>query len=109
MMKVDSKPNLSDQPRINRFSSRRQRLDHAFLSAQLKEAKPYTRIAGYFRSSIFELVGEEIAAIASVRIVCKSELDVAATHANESCPRRVLRSKNLTQRRIPIYLRITEA
>lgn len=62
---------------INRFSSRRQRLDHAFLSARLKHAKSYKRIAGYFRSSIFELVGEEIAAIPQVQIVCNSELDAA--------------------------------
>ena len=62
---------------INRFSSRRQRLDHAFLSARLKEAKSYKRIAGYFRSSIFELVGEEIAGIPKVQIVCNSELDAA--------------------------------
>ncbi len=62
---------------INRFSSRRQSLDHAFLSARLKEAKSYKRIAGYFRSSIFELVGEEIAAIPKVQIVCNSELDAA--------------------------------
>lgn len=39
---------------INRFSSRRQRLDQAFLSAKLQGAKSYKRIAGYFRSSIFE-------------------------------------------------------
>ena len=62
---------------INRFSSRRKRLDHAFLSAKLKGAKSYKRIAGYFRSSIFELVGEEIAGIPQVRIVCNSELDAA--------------------------------
>jgi superfamily II DNA or RNA helicase len=62
---------------VNRFSSRRQRLDHAFLSAKLKDAKSYKRIAGYFRSSIFELVGEEIASIPHVRIVCNSELDAA--------------------------------
>jgi superfamily II DNA or RNA helicase len=62
---------------INRFSSRRQRLDHAFLSARLKDAKSYKRIAGYFRSSIFELVGEEIEAIPKVQIVCNSELDAA--------------------------------
>ncbi len=73
---------------INRFSSRRQRLDHAFLSARLKHAKSYKRIAGYFRSSIFELVGEEIAAIPKVQIVCNSELDVAdiaiSKHARET-------------------------
>jgi hypothetical protein len=62
---------------IQRFSSRRQRLDHAFLRDRLKEAKSYKRIAGYFRSSIFELVGEEIAAIPKVQIVCNSELDAA--------------------------------
>lgn len=62
---------------INRFSSRRQPLSHAFLSAKLKGAKSYRRIAGYFRSSIFELVGEEIAAIPTVQIVCNSELDAA--------------------------------
>ena len=62
---------------INRFSSRRQRLDHAFLSGRLKDAKSYKRIAGYFRSSIFELVGEEIASIPKVQIVCNSELDAA--------------------------------
>ena len=48
---------------MHRFSSRRQRLDHAFLANRLKGAKSYKRIAGYFRSSIFELVGEEIADI----------------------------------------------
>src|SRR3954451_10116266 len=62
---------------INRFSSRRQRLDHAFLSTRLRDARSYKRIAGYFRSSIFELVGEEIAAIPTVQIVCNSELDAA--------------------------------
>ena len=46
-------------------------------SAKLKGAKSYKRIAGYFRSSIFELVGEEIAAIPKVQIVCNSELDAA--------------------------------
>ena len=73
---------------INRFSSRRQRLDHAFLSAKLKGAQSYKRIAGYFRSSIFELVGEEIAAIPQVQIVCNSELDAAdvavSKHARET-------------------------
>ena len=62
---------------IHRFSSRRQRLDHAFLASRLKGAKSYKRIAGYFRSSIFELVGEEIADIPYVQIVCNSELDAA--------------------------------
>ena len=62
---------------LRRFSSRRQRLDKAFLSDALRGARSYDRIAGYFRSSIFELVGEEIADIPKVRIVCNSELDAA--------------------------------
>jgi phosphatidylserine/phosphatidylglycerophosphate/cardiolipin synthase-like enzyme len=62
---------------MNRFSSRRQRLDHAFLAPRLSGARSYRRIAGYFRSSIFELVGEEIAGIEKVQIVCNSELDAA--------------------------------
>ena len=62
---------------MNRFSSRRQRLDHAFLAQRLANARSYRRIAGYFRSSIFELVGEEIAGIGKVQIVCNSELDAA--------------------------------
>ncbi|MBI4509951.1 MAG: DEAD/DEAH box helicase family protein [Deltaproteobacteria bacterium] len=73
---------------IRRFSSRRQRLDHAFLSVKLRDAKSYRRIAGYFRSSIFELVGEEIDAIPKVQIVCNSELDAAdvavSKHARET-------------------------
>lgn len=73
---------------IRRFSSRRERLDHAFLNARLKGAQSYRRIAGYFRSSIFELVGEEIATIPKVQVVCNSELDAAdvaiAKHARET-------------------------
>jgi hypothetical protein len=62
---------------IRRFSSRREPLDHAFLRDRLKCARSYKRIAGYFRSSIFDLVGEEVAGIAQVQIVCNSELDAA--------------------------------
>src|SRR5262245_52510716 len=62
---------------IHRFSSRRQRLDQSFLANRLKGAKSYKRIAGYCRSSIFELVGEEVADIPRVQIVCNSELDAA--------------------------------
>ena len=60
---------------IRRFSSLRERLDHSFLASKLANATSYKRIAGYFRSSILELVGEEIAGIGTVRIVCNSELD----------------------------------
>jgi len=61
---------------IRRFSSRTERLDTEFLAESLKGASKYFRIAGYFRSSIFELVGEEIAQIPEVKIICNSELDM---------------------------------
>lgn len=73
---------------LNRFSSRRQSLDRAFLAEKLKGAKSYKRIAGYFRSSIFELVGEEIGSVEKVQIVCNSDLDPAdikvSRHARET-------------------------
>lgn len=62
---------------IRRFSSRTERLDTEFLAQSLQNAVKYFRIAGYFRSSIFELVGEEIARIPEVKIICNSELDLA--------------------------------
>lgn len=61
---------------LHRFSSRTERLDTKFLAKSLSGAVKYFRIAGYFRSSIFELVGEEIAKIPEVKIICNSELDL---------------------------------
>lgn len=84
------RPSLEVGPvgHIRRFSSRQERLDHAFLRDRLRGARAYRRIAGYFRSSIFELVGEEIADIPLVQIVCNSELDAAdvlvSKHARET-------------------------
>jgi hypothetical protein len=60
---------------IQRFSSRAGSLSHVFLKDRLAGAKSYRRIAGYFRSSIFELVEEEIAGIDSIEIVCNSDPD----------------------------------
>lgn len=60
---------------ISRFSSRNQRLSHVFLKDRLKGAATYDRIAGYFRSSIFDLIHEEISTIGRVRIVCNADLD----------------------------------
>ncbi len=60
---------------LNRFSSRAGRLSHVFLKDRLAGAKKYRRIAGYFRSSIFELVDEEIEGIDFIEIVCNSDLD----------------------------------
>lgn len=60
---------------VFRFSSRRQPLDRSFLASRLKDAQNYDRIAGYFSSSLLELVGEEIDSISGkIRIVCNSDL-----------------------------------
>jgi SNF2 family DNA or RNA helicase len=61
---------------ITRFSSRLEQLHAVFLQDRLKQATSYRRIAGYFTSSIFELVGEELSQIPEVKIVCNSELSI---------------------------------
>ncbi|MFS8798627.1 hypothetical protein, partial [Synechococcus sp. R60.3] len=66
---------MSSTSFLRRFSSRQQRLSHVFLKDRLAKARTYKRIAGYFRSSIFELVTEEITHIEQVQIVCNSDLD----------------------------------
>ena len=61
---------------IQRHSSRRNALDVEVLRARLSGASSYDRIAGYFRSSLFEIAGEELEAIAGpIRIICNSDLD----------------------------------
>ncbi len=60
---------------INRFSSRRESISDSLLNKRLKNAKSYDRIAGFFRSSIFEVAGESLDSISGIiRIVCNSEL-----------------------------------
>ncbi len=60
---------------LRRYSSRREPLDRAFLAEKLKGAKSYWRIAGYFASSIFELLDEVVESIEEIKILCNSELD----------------------------------
>ena len=61
---------------LSRHSSRRQRLDHSVLNQRLEGAASYDRIAGYFRSSLFEVAGEALAKVTGpVRIICNSDLD----------------------------------
>ncbi|AWI62469.1 hypothetical protein AB395_00006847 (plasmid) [Sinorhizobium fredii CCBAU 45436] len=67
--------------RLSRFSSRHGRLSHVYLADRLRGARTYDRIAGYFRSSIFELVGEELEGIDRVRIVANADLDVEDVEA----------------------------
>jgi hypothetical protein len=46
------------------------------LQEQLKGAVSYDRIAGYFRSSLFEIAGEALETVSGpIRIVCNSDLD----------------------------------
>ena len=59
---------------IQRFSSRTHHLDQSFLAEQLKDARSYRRIAGYFTSSLFEIAHEWLEPIPDVRIVCNVDL-----------------------------------
>ena len=60
---------------VNRYSSRLQKLDEAFLNKKLVNAASYDRIAGYFCSSILEVAGESIEGVSgSVRVICNSGL-----------------------------------
>ncbi len=59
-----------------RHSSRRTPLDVSVLTQRLAGAVSYDRIAGYFRSSLFEVAGEAVQNVSGVvRIICNSELD----------------------------------
>lgn len=61
---------------LQRHSSRLNRLDQSVLAQRLSGAVSYDRIAGYFRSSLFEVAGEALASVAGpVRIICNSDLD----------------------------------
>jgi hypothetical protein len=62
---------------IRRFSSRRHKLDHSFLTPRLLDARAYDRIAGYFSSSILEVAGEALETVSGpIRVICNSDLDV---------------------------------
>jgi len=61
---------------LQRHSSRISRLDQSVLTQRLNGAVSYDRIAGYFRSSLFEVAGEALASVTGpVRIICNSDLD----------------------------------
>ena len=77
---------------FNKYSSRRQRLDASFLNTRLKGAKSYDRIAGYFSSSIIEVIGEALEEInGDIRVICNSGLqkeDIAVAKAAQAAMRR---------------------
>ncbi len=85
---------MNGEPRktVRRFSSRRRPLDRSFLCARLQNARSYDRIAGYFSSSLLEVVGEQLEDVSgTVRMVCNSELspaDVATARAAQMAVRR---------------------
>jgi hypothetical protein len=61
---------------ISRHSSRENPLDESFLNQKLQHAQCYDRIAGYFRSSIFEVAGEALDSVSGcIRVICNSDLD----------------------------------
>lgn len=62
---------------LQRYSSRTADLHGDFLAEALKGARRYLRIAGYFRSSVFEVAGEALEAVPEVKILCNSDLDAA--------------------------------
>jgi PAS domain-containing protein len=59
---------------VERFSSRTQALGDV-LSTRLVGAIRYLRIAGYFRSSLLEVVGEALETVREIRVVCNGDLD----------------------------------
>lgn len=62
---------------IQRFTSRLHKLDQTFLTARLRGAMAYDRIAGYFSSSILEVAGEALESVQRpVRVICNSDLMV---------------------------------
>src|ERR1035441_1072469 len=78
---------------INRSSDLAGRLSHVFLKDRLAGAKTYRGIAGYFCSSVFELVDEEIDGIDSIEIVCNSDLDPRDITASRLARQTALKEK----------------
>jgi len=77
---------------INRYSSRRKKLDQSFFNIKLSQATAYDRIAGYFTSSILEIAGEALESMkGNARIICNSDLsieDVVTASAAHNAMRR---------------------
>jgi superfamily II DNA or RNA helicase len=86
---------------IRRYSSRHQRLDHVFLRERLRDARRYLRIAGYFRSSLFELLNEDLALVPEIRIVCNSDLDPRDLAVARSAEQQSLALREKWQERPP--------
>lgn len=77
---------------LRHHSSRKARLDRSVLNNRLNGAVAYDRIAGYFRSSLFEVAGEALNTVSGpIRIICNSDLDpedIATAAAAQAAMRR---------------------
>ena len=61
---------------LKRHSSRRSSIARDVLIDRLTGAVSYDRIAGYFRSSLFEVAGEALVGVSGkIRIICNSDID----------------------------------
>jgi superfamily II DNA or RNA helicase len=95
---------------IERFSSRREALGPV-LTARLAGAARYLRIAGYFRSSLLEVVGEALETVGEIRVVCNGDLDPfdvtvakAARDGQEALARTLVSSWQATEDGIDLLL-----
>ena len=95
---------------IERFSSRRDALGPV-LSTRLKGATRYLRIAGYFRSSLLEVVGESLETVEEIKVVCNGDLDPfdvkvakAARDGQEALARTLVSSWQSTEDGIDLLL-----
>ncbi len=95
---------------IERFSSRREALGNV-LTARLSGASRYLRIAGYFRSSLLEVVGEALERVGEIRVVCNGDLDPydvkvakAARDGQEALARTLVSSWQSTEDNLDLLL-----
>lgn len=95
---------------IERFSSRHEALGDV-LTARLAGATRYLRIAGYFRSSLLEVVGEALEGVGEIRVVCNGDLDPydvkvakAARDGQEALARTLVSSWQSTENGLDLLL-----
>ena len=95
---------------IERFSSRHEALGQV-LTARLTGASRYLRIAGYFRSSLLEVVGEALESVGEIRVVCNGDLDPhdvkvakAARDGQEALARTLISSWQSTENGLDVML-----
>src|SRR5271154_7351252 len=95
---------------IDRFSSRHEALGDV-LTARLAGATRYLRIAGYFRSSLLEVVGESLETVDEIKVICNGDLDPfdvkvakAARDGQEALARTLVSSWQSTEDSVDLLL-----